>query len=101
MTDEGLTEEFISAHRGPSELVLRVKTIKWEGPHTPVAEWITARTITGSLTDSEVQDSVRALLADRSFFGKCEECGERNPMGWMHNPSLCQGCAEGNHGVVY
>jgi formylmethanofuran dehydrogenase subunit E len=40
-------------------------------------------------------------LRKKQFFGRCQECGELNPSGWMHDSKICQHCAETNHGVVY
>jgi hypothetical protein len=41
------------------------------------------------------------VIAAPSYFATCEECGRRNPHGWMFDEQLCQACAEENHGVVY
>ena len=101
MTDEELTEEFIRVERDASSVSIMVREIRWNGPHKPVSEWVLGRKVGGDLSDLEVRQLVDGVLADESFFTRCRECGERNPRGWMHSSTLCQQCAELNHGVVY
>lgn len=49
----------------------------------------------------EVDTKICELLSNEQYFRICNECGERNPCGWMHSQLICQSWAERNHGVIY
>jgi hypothetical protein len=102
MHEDELREEFVRLEERPDgRCDVLIQVIHWPHPHTPSAEWVLWKRLhePGSGTEREV--IARQALKDERFFGTCKECGERNPKGWMHSASLCQGCAQGNHGVVY
>ena len=52
-------------------------------------------------SEVEIEKATARILEDDGYFQVCNECGERKPLGWMLNESLCQECAQANHGVVY
>jgi ribosomal protein L40E len=99
--DEAIITEFISVEDAGSSTYVRVEVIHWEGAHTPTSEWVLAEEIPGSASPEVIRAVVRRILNTRRFFSVCQECGERNPRGWMHDASICQECAARNHGVVY
>lgn len=84
--------------KGP---VLACGVITWPHPSRPKLRWVTARRLEVGATDAEIQAARRALLDDPRWFGKCTHCKEWNAKGHMHEPGLCQGCAQDWLGVVY
>ena len=81
----------------------------WDGPHTPKVKGKSLKRIAWTDLPQKAEEAlgvlgtlvqkVRRLRA--ASFRRCEECGESNPPGWMHDVSICQSCAERCHGVVY
>jgi hypothetical protein len=83
--------------------------VRWEGPHTPVAnhrplaEWSWSQLPADpaerfSLVRAAVQEAIRVR---RSEFRNCRYCTAPNPPEWMHAEDVCQSCAEQHLGVVY
>jgi len=101
MEDRELLDEFVRVERSESELSILVREIHWEGPHTPVSTWVTARTLSVTASESEIEDATVRVLDDDSYFLVCRECKERKPCGRMHDGKICQGCAQRNHRIVY
>jgi len=97
----GLREDFIQIDKTGGKTQIHVCTITWEGPHSPVSRWVLAGEFGEEVGADEVEKAVTDLLSDRQYFRVCRECKERNPIGWMHDKRICQGCAERNHGVVH
>ena len=83
------------------EVTLLVYTTKWLTPYTPRSQWVVARRRSSPDSEAVGKALVEEVLRDPAFFGTCGECGDHNPRGWMHSESLCQGCAQTGHGVVY
>jgi hypothetical protein len=99
---EELTKKFIEIDRNPDSVVIRVCQISWGGrPHTPVSEWTTVMELPAASDSDRIDLAVTGILSDETYFCVCNECGERNPRGWMDGPGLCQECAVRNHGIVY
>ena len=101
MTDIELREEFIRIEKTQGGIQILVREIRWEGPHTPISTWAIARTLPATASESEIENIVACVVGDRGYFRACLECGEKKPIGWMHNERICQGCAEANHGIVH
>jgi len=101
MSDSKLLKEFIQVKRTPQKIEILVCKIGWEGPHTPFPKWVVAETFPVEASEDKIQDAAKGMLENTKYFLACIECGERNPIGWMHEENLCQGCASTNHGVVY
>lgn len=102
MTDSELIEEFISVERTAGGVELLVRTIDWEGrPYDPVSKWEEGMSLPASASEMDIQEASFKLLENPSFFKRCIECAERNPLGWMHDNDICQRCAQESHGVVY
>jgi len=99
--DDAIITEFISVEDAGSSTYVKVEVIHWEGAHTPTSEWVLAREIRGSASPEVISAVVHRILNNERFFLICQECGERNPRGWMHDARICQECAERNHGVVH
>jgi hypothetical protein len=87
----------------PEALELRMPTIEWQGPHTPVlgsklwrrVEWRT-------LKKGDLARLVAAARRARARqFRRCTHCGELFEPGHMHDAHTCQGCAERYLGVVH
>lgn len=80
--------------------------IRWVGPHSPVLH---ARGVVELSRDAAIGNGIGTLAAEMrrasatrmSRFATCVECGELTPPEWLHSPTLCDSCAERNHGVVH
>ena len=101
MNDRELRREFVRVERTEERVQILVREIRWDGPYTPISTWAIARTLPAIPSESEIENAVARILEDDRYFQVCNECGERKPLGWMHDESICQGCAEANHGVVH
>ena len=101
MDDQQLIDEFIRTTPSESGVLIEFKVIQWTSSYESETHWIPAARVGGSPTPEELQQRVLKVLLDKKYFRVCGECGERNPMGWMHDNKICQSCAERNHGVVY
>jgi len=101
MNDDDLRKEFIRVHEKDAGVQISVCTIGWEGPHTPVSKWVVGREFHGDVNAVDLGEATTLLLEDTQYFRICQECGERNPVGWMHDKRICHGCAQRNHRIVY
>ncbi len=101
MEDRELRDEFVRVERAEKEVRILVREIHWDGPHTPVSTWVTARTLPATASESEIECETVRVVEDDGYFLVCKECGDRNPRGWMHGGGICQRCAEANNGVVH
>ena len=102
MNDSELIKEFIRIVNNEMQIQILVCKIEWnEGPHKPVSIWVIAKNLPAKSSESEIQYATTQVLHNMEYFSKCSECGERNPVGWMNDDHICQGCAQANHGIVY
>ena len=101
MTDRELRKEFVRVERSEEKVEIFVREIRWEGSHTPISTWVIGRSLPDTASEVEIEKTTASILEDGGYFQVCNECGERKPLGWMLNGSLCQECAQANHGVVY
>ncbi len=101
MNDRELRKEFIRIERSEEKVEIFVREIRWEGPHTPIHAWAVGKSLPDTASEAEIEEATASILEDHRFFRVCLECGERKPLGWMLNESLCQECVQANHGVVY
>lgn len=102
MKKEALSRAFVrfdKVSENRTDVVVRV--IAWPSPHTPESSWEIWKSLDHEPSGPERESLVSELLEVPRYFGRCAECGKRNPAGWMHTSELCQKCAERNHGVVY
>ena len=97
MDDEELIKQFIRTERGEDGVVITVSEIEWPTPDWPVSHWTFVSLLPLDVTEAQVDRAVRSVLADSRFFGVCATRRERNPNGWMHDDTVCQGCS----GAVY
>lgn len=101
MTDEEILEEFVRTNRSGEGTAIEVASISWPSPHEPRIIWAPAQTLPPNALSSLVEEARMAALHDTRFFHRCDLCKELNPLGWMHDERICQGCAAEHHGVVY
>lgn len=101
MNDKEIISEFIQVKKGNDGIQLLVRGISWPHPHEPVSSWTVASVLPQTSSSQELDSKIQEILDNKQYFEICQACGERNPRGWMHNDSICQSCAEDNHGVVY
>ena len=100
MNDRELRKEFIRVERSEEKVEISVREIRWEGSHTPIHAWAVGKSLPATASEAEIEKATARILEDDSYFQVCNECGERKPLGW-NDGSVCQRCAEVNHGVVY
>ena len=101
MTDRELRKEFIRIEKTPNEVQIMVHEIRWEGPHTPIHTWAVGKNLPAAASEAAIENAKAGILEDHRYFRTCLECGERKPVGWMFNESICQECAQASHGIVY
>jgi hypothetical protein len=101
MNDRELRKEFIRVERSEEKVEILVHTIRWEGPHTPISTWAVDKSLPATASKSEIEKAIAGILENDGPFQVCNECSERKPLGWMHDESICHGCAIANHGIVY
>ena len=97
MDDEELIKQFIRTERGEDGVVITVCEIEWPTPSEPVSHWTIVSLLSLDASEAQVDRAVRSVLVDSRFFGVCATCRERNPNGWMHDDTVCQG----GSGAVY
>ena len=98
MTDDEIKQQFIRL--SPDGSALQVETISWNG-HEPHGNWINVAKVSQGSTQGDVDSLINQLLSDSKYFARCQKCQELNPIGWMHDDTICQSCAEEHLGVVY
>ena len=101
MNDRELVEEFVRVERTEKEVQIFVREIRWEGPHTPISTWVIFTSLPDTASEVAIEKATARILEDDGYFQVCNECGERKPLGWMHDGTICQGCAVANHGIVH
>lgn len=99
--DTEVIASFIKVEQQSSKLRILVCSISWESSHEPTSNWEVAAVLPLKSLPGEIDSKIQEILQDQQYFKVCQECLQRNPCGWMHNHSICQGCAEKNHGVIY
>ena len=97
MDDEELIKQFIRTERAEDGVVITVCEIEWPTPSEPVSHWTIVSLLSLDASEAQVDRAVRSVLVDSRFFGVCATCRERNPNGWMHDDTVCQG----GSGAVY
>lgn len=82
---------------------IRLPTIEWHGPHTPVTTTrLWKRAPTAGLTPEDLKSLVcRGLRARRGQFRKCRYCGREVPVEHRFSTDVCHGCAEKHLGVCF
>ena len=93
MDDEELIKQFIRTERGEDGVEITVCEIEWPTPSEPVSHLTVVSQWPLDASEVQIDTAVRAVLVDSRFFGVCVTCRERNPNGWMHDDTVCQGCS--------
>lgn len=94
---------------GQQSIHVSLFDVVWDGPHTPKVKGKKLFSLRYSMLPSssdEALEVIRLLIeASRRIrlasFTICSHCQEVTPPEWMHNETICQGCAEKHLGVVY
>lgn len=100
MNDQELIKDFIKIEKNPDCINFLVCQITWD-LHTPISKWKIAAKTPADISSTAIKQQIAQILNNQRYFNICQECGERNPCGWMHDQHICQSCAENNHGVLY
>lgn len=93
----GEIRDQIRVIRTDDSIVIKVLTIKWSGPHTPISEWITFKELP---LDCKIEVEYAKVLRSK-YFKFCDYCFTYNNAGHMFEKRMCQGCASRHRGVVY
>jgi len=101
MNDRELLQEFVRIKRTDKKVQILVREIRWDGPATPIHTWVIAKSLPDTASEPTIENATADILQDHRYFQVCNECGERKPVGWMLDASICQECAQKNHGVVF
>lgn len=97
MTDDEILAEFVRVEGSK----LMAASISWPDPGTPEMKWEIVGELPDGLPQQEVDAAKAKVLTDSRYFDRCSRCGELKPLGWMHEPGFCQGCAEQQLGIVH
>ena len=95
--DEEVIQAFIRIKRRKDGIKIGARVIKWPTPSRPVSGWTIVSHLPLEASKEQIDTEVRSVLNDSRFFRVCATCRERNPDGWMHDDTVCQGCS----GAVY
>jgi hypothetical protein len=101
MNDHELAQRFIKIEPAAGSINVLVCKIGWSDSHTPIFTWELTAKLNADVSSTKVDTQIHKALNNKQYFQVCKECGERKPCGWMHRKSICQSCAERNHGIVH
>jgi hypothetical protein len=97
-----LKRDFVRVERTESRIRVEVGVVEWVGACSPSIRWVRVFEVPARIGESALQSLIDRLVEMPEYFAVCCECGERQPVGMMHDVGgYCQSCAERNHGVVY
>ena len=81
---------------------LRLPTIEWVGPHSPISASKLWKRVRWQEKDNDWPALIQsAQAAQQKTFGVCQYCKRQNPRGWMHSKTVCQSCTERELGIVH
>jgi hypothetical protein len=104
MAREALLADCTRVCHNGDRILVQVQCIEWDGPHTPVARWVTAKQLDVATEAKEIETVRRALLDDPQYFLTCELCKRHNQTGHTHRIDgkiICHGCCERHLGIVH
>lgn len=90
-------QDYIRIRRTDTYVTIEVEKIEWDGPHTPVSQWVLVKELP---LDCKIEAELAKVLRSRHF-GFCDYCLTYNNAGHMHDKRLCQSCASAYFGVRY
>ncbi|MGR5067220.1 hypothetical protein [Vibrio alfacsensis] len=93
----GSIRDHIRVTRTALGITIKVLTIDWDEPHTPVGKWITLKELP---LDCKIEVEYAKVLRSKHF-GFCDYCFTYNNTGHMFEKRMCQSCASRHLGVVY
>lgn len=79
----------------------QVGVVGWTGPHEPTLIWKSHRRWRTTPDAERLARARASALGNPRFFRTCTRCGERTNLGHMHEPEICQACAERYLGVLH
>lgn len=94
---------------GEDEVKVGDPELRWNGQtpllHAREVHFFPRRPLSPSAAGAVDEELARQMRRTRRLrmrrFRRCAECGEMTPPEWRHGPSICQSCAEQNHGVIH
>ena len=84
-----------------TDQVVEVRVITRISSFTSESEWTPFEALSPDPTHAELREVKKRALADHRYFTRCEDCGELNPAGMMHDGTTCESCAERSLGVLH
>lgn len=87
----------------PEAIEVRLPTVDWVGPHTPVlSSRLWKRELLGDLSEEQaVRLCLDGLAARRAEFRRCRYCGRSVPPEHMQTEDVCAVCAERHLGIIH
>lgn len=98
MRGEEIRNDFIRIERTDGSVEIHVLRIGWDG-QIPVDRWELAVTLNHPVNEFIIQREIEKIFDRKRYFKTCDDCGERNPSGWMDG-RICHECQE-KQGVVF
>lgn len=100
MNDEDLISGFFCTAVTADSILIYVKEITWDGPHSSKSRWSEAATLPAIATEQEIAAKIQSLLTDKRFFKVCCDCQGRYPAGQTISV-WCHACAETRQGFIF
>lgn len=103
MERQEIIDEHIAIERNAAGITISVIDVEWDG-HTPVERHLPARKLSTDASPEELSKAIDEVLSDKKFFRVCNDCRELNVVGHiieLHGKTLCHGCAQMNHGIIF
>lgn len=104
--DDADPEREIAVWIKPYALELRLPTIGWSSPGTPIRSFELWRSFEiGAALDLDDEDLKKELHAAKRArkrqWATCQLCRERVPVEQRHDADTCQGCSETHLGIIH
>jgi len=113
-----IKKNYIRLNNSPDgSLVIEVCVLNWDGPDTPVSDWIVAKCFDKhsqrkeqvddlfynrfAVPVDELEKEISKVLNNRRYFQICGRCCSLNLAGHMCNDYMCQSCGSKFEGFVY
>ena len=96
-------DPFIDSVRAIHEegcIKIQVETLHWESVYEPANKWETVQELLVDTPQETIDQHLKALLENESYFPICSDCKRKQRAGYMQ-ASYCMSCASDNHGIVY
>ncbi|AVY94614.1 hypothetical protein DAI18_11610 [Microvirgula aerodenitrificans] len=100
-TDRDVLQTMTRVQQDAGGVVIEVAVIEWAQTHQMDLSWQAASRLPLPADPAQIEAARQGALRLRRFFAVCRSCGMRHAKGHMHSASLCMGCAEKAHHILY